>query len=304
MEKIRVLVVGYGNVGRGVLLSLANQVDMEVVGIASRSVGRVKKSVKDIPVVDINNPAEYLALKPDVAILCGGSKNDLPQQGPEIVKYLNTVDSFDEHHRIVSLRRELDVSAKVKKTVSIIGAGWDPGTDSLIRALMKVVSLTGHTTTTFGGNKGGRSMGHTVQVKSIAGVKDAVALTLANGRGKQKRKVYVELEKGADITAIEKAILADDYFKNEPTEIMVVKNIDKYNTLQHSAEIERTGMQANQMYTVSGNNPEFTANIMVSSVRACMNAYNKEDYGVYTFIERPIIDYLAGNSLDDKLEGY
>ena len=97
MEKIRVLVVGYGNVGRGVLLSLGNQVDMEVVGIASRSVERVKKSVKDIPVVDINKPEEFLALKPDVAILCGGSKNDLPQQGPEMVKYLNTVDSFDNH---------------------------------------------------------------------------------------------------------------------------------------------------------------------------------------------------------------
>ena len=91
MEKIRVLVVGYGNVGRGVLLSLDKQADMEVVGIASRSVERVKKIVKDIPVVSINDPEEYLALKPDVAILCGGSKNDLPKQGPELVKYLNMV---------------------------------------------------------------------------------------------------------------------------------------------------------------------------------------------------------------------
>ena len=91
MEKIRVLVVGYGNIGRGVLLSLANQPDMEAVGIASRSVERVKKSVKDIPVVDINDPAAFMALNADVAILCGGSKNDLPVQGPEMVKYLNTV---------------------------------------------------------------------------------------------------------------------------------------------------------------------------------------------------------------------
>lgn len=302
MRKTAVAIVGWGNVGRACKRAISECSDMYLAGVVRRasSLKTEDPTLENTVVVsDIKELGDV-----DVALLCIPSR-EVPQRIREYhAMGINTVDSFDEHHRIVSLRRELDVSAKVKKTVSIIGAGWDPGTDSLIRALMKVVSLTGHTTTTFGGNKGGRSMGHTVQVKSIAGVKDAVALTLANGRGKQKRKVYVELEKGADITAIEKAILADDYFKNEPTEIMVVKNIDKYNTLQHSAEIERTGMQANQMYSVSGNNPEFTANIMVSSVRACMNAYNKEDYGVYTFIERPIIDYLAGNSLDDKLEGY
>lgn len=169
---------------------------------------------------------------------------------------------------------------------------------------MRVVSLTGHTTTTFGGEKGGRSMGHTVQVKSVPGVRDAVALTLANGRGKQKRRVYVELDEGADLKTIEKAILSDAYFKMDPTEIITVESIHPYNTLHHSAQLERTGMEVNQSYTVSGTNPEFTANIMVSSARACMTAYKKGEYGAYTFIERPIIEYLPGNTIDDKLEGY
>ena len=112
MEKIKVLVVGYGNVGRGVLLSLANQMDMEVVGIATRSVDRVKKSVSNIPVVSINDPAEFLKLGADVAILCGGSKNDLPKQGPELVKYINTVDSFDNHSCIPQYHAAMDAAAK------------------------------------------------------------------------------------------------------------------------------------------------------------------------------------------------
>lgn len=147
-------------------------------------------------------------------------------------------------------------------------------------------------------------MGHTVQAKSVEGVKNAVALTLANGRGKQKRKVYVELHEGADFKAVEKEILNDAYFKADPTEVIAVESIDSYNTLHHSAVIERTGMEVNQSYTVEGTNPEFTANIMVASARACVLAAQRGEYGVYTFIERPIVDYLPGASLEEKLEGY
>ena len=147
-------------------------------------------------------------------------------------------------------------------------------------------------------------MGHTVQVKQVPGVRDAVALTLANGRGKHKRKVYVELQKDADFEAVEKAIITDPYFKNDPTEVIAVKSINKYNTLNHSVCVERTGMQVNQKYEAEGVNPEFTANIMVSCVRACVKAYLDEDYGTYTFIERPLVDYLPGVTLDEKLEGY
>ncbi len=303
MKKISVAIVGWGNIGRACKRAISECSDMVLAGVVRRASSI--SHIGDPELEDIRVVSDIQQLKNvDVALLCIPSR-EVPQRIKDYHALgICTVDSFDEHQRIAPLRRELDVTAKVKKVVSVMSAGWDPGTDSLIRALMKVVSLTGHTTTTFGGEKGGRSMGHTVQVKMIDGVKDAVALTLANGRGKQKRRVYVELEKGADLSTIEKTILADPYFKMDPTEIIPVKSIDKYNTLHHSAEIERTGMQVNQKYVVSGTNPEFTANIMVSSARACMAAYKKAEYGVYTFIERPIIEYLPGASIDDKLEGY
>ncbi len=303
MQKISVAIVGWGNIGRACKRAISECSDMFLAGVVRRASSI--SHIGDPELEDVKVVSDITQLgKVDVALLCIPSR-EVPQRIKDYHALgICTVDSYDEHQRIAAVRREADVTAKVKKTVSIIAAGWDPGTDSLIRALMKVVSLTGHTTTTFGGEKGGRSMGHTVQVKMIDGVKDAVALTLANGRGKHKRRVYVELEKDADLATIEKAILSDAYFKFDPTEIIPVKSIVPYNTLQHSADVERTGMEVNQRYTVSGINPEFTANIMVSSVRACMAAYTKGEYGTYTFIERPIIDFLPGSSIDDKLEGY
>lgn len=146
-------------------------------------------------------------------------------------------------------------------------------------------------------------MGHTALVKTIAGVKNAVVLTMANGRGKHKRKVYVELMPEADFNKIEQIIKNDSYFSVDPVEVEMVKSIDKYNTLHHSGSVERTGMQANQRYDVAGVNPEFTANIMVSCARACVAAKTKGEYGTYTFIERPLTDYLSG-TLEEKLEGY
>ena len=302
MQKISVAIVGWGNVGRGCKRAISECSDLVLAGVVRRA-----SSLKyDDP--DLENTVVVSDIKElghvDVALLCIPSR-----EVPERVKQyhemgINTIDSYDEHSRIVSLRRELDISAKSKKVVSITAAGWDPGTDSALRALMKIVSITGFTSTTFGGENGGRSMGHTVQVKQVPGVKDAVALTLANGRGKHKRKVYVELQKDADFAAVEKAIVTDAYFKNDPTEVIEVKSINKYNTLNHSVCVERTGMQVNQKYEAEGVNPEFTANIMVSCVRACAKAYLDEDYGTYTFIERPLVDYLPGVTLDEKLEGY
>ena len=302
MQKISVAIVGWGNVGRGCKRAISECSDLVLAGVVRRasSLKYEDPDLENTLVVSDITELEHV----DVAILCIPSR-----EVPERVKQyhelgISTIDSYDEHSNIASVRRDLDISAKSKKVVSIIGAGWDPGTDSAIRAIMKLVSITGHGTTTFGGEKGGRSMGHTAQVKQIEGVKDAVALTLANGRGKQKRKVYVELEKDADFDSIEKEIVSDPYFKNDPTEVIVVKDINKYNTLNHSVSLERTGMQVNQKYEAEGVNPEFTANIMVSCARACMKAYMDEDFGAYTFIERPLIDYLPGLTIDEKLEIY
>ncbi len=303
MQKISVAIVGWGNIGKACKRAISECSDMVLAGVVRRASSISHSEDPELENIKIVSDITKLS-HVDVALLCIPSR-EVPQRVKEYHALgICTVDCFDEHQRITALRRELDISAKIKKVVSIISAGWDPGTDSLIRALMKVVSLTGYSTTTFGGEKGGRSMGHTAQVKSIAGVKDAVALTLANGRGKHKRRVYLELQEGADLKQIEQAILSDAYFKFDQTEIIPVESIHPYNTLHHSATIERTGMEVNQTYTVSGTNPEFTANIMVASARACASAYNKDEFGAYTFIERPIIEYLPGNNIDEKLEGY
>ena len=117
MEKIRVVIAGFGNVGRGVLASIRNNPDMELVGVVSRSPERVKKELADIPVMPIADSEAWLAaFRPDVAILCGGSKNDLPKQGPMMAKLVNTVDSFDNHSRIPEYFAEMDAAAKA--------AGW------------------------------------------------------------------------------------------------------------------------------------------------------------------------------------
>ncbi len=302
MQKISVAIIGWGNVGRGCKRAIAENPDLFLAGVVRRpvSLGKQDPSLDNVKVVaDIKELG-----KVDVALLSIPSR-EVPERIKEYQAMgICTVDSFDEHDRIVALKKDLDINAKAKKVVSIFATGWDPGTDSAIRAVMKVASYMGHTTTTFGGEKGGRSMGHTVAVKTIAGVKDAVALTLANGRGKQKRRVYVQLEAGADPETVAKAIQTDAYFRTEPTEVLFVKKIDKYNTLHHEGELERTGMQANQRYTVEGNNPELTANIMVSCARACVASRDRGEFGTYTFIERPLVDYLVGATLDEKLEGY
>ena len=302
MQKISVAIIGWGNVGRGCRRAIAENPDLYLAGVVRRATSLTQQdpTLENVKVVsDIKKLG-----KVDVALLCIPSR-EVPDRIQEYQAMgICTVDSFDEHERIASLKRDLDIHAKSKRTVSIFATGWDPGTDSAIRAIMKIASFTGHTTTTFGGEKGGRSMGHTVAVKAIEGVKDAVALTLANGRGKQKRRVYVELAKGAEPEVVAKAIQNDSYFRSEPTEVLFVKKIDKYNTLHHEGEVERTGMQVNQRYSIEGNNPEMTANVMVSCVRACIASRDRGEYGTYTFIERPLIDYLAGSTLDEKLEGY
>lgn len=303
MQKINVAIIGWGNVGRGCKRAISETKDMKLVGVVRRPVSLYKdrEELQDTNVVsDITELKDH----PDVALLCVPSR-EVPEKIKEMHELgICTVDSYDEHSEIYKLRQEADITAKVNKCVSIISAGWDPGTDSVIRALMKMVSITGRTTTTFGGEDGGRSMGHTVAVKAIPGVVDAVSLTLANGRGKHKRRVYVVADEKVNTSQLEKAIKKDPYFIDDPTEVVFVKDINKYNTLHHEGEVERTAQEVAQKYHVSGTNPEFTGNVMVSAARGVINAKNREVWGAYTLIELPLVDFLPGTTLKDKLEGY
>ncbi len=303
MQKINVAIIGWGNVGRGCKRAISETKDMRLVGVVRRPVS-LYKNKEELQDTNVVSDISELKDRPDVALLCVPSR-EVPEKIKEYHEQgICTVDSYDEHSEIYGLRQEADITAKVEKCVSIISAGWDPGTDSIVRALMKMVSITGRTTTTFGGEEGGRSMGHTVAVKAIPGVLDAVSLTLANGRGQHKRRVYVVADKKVNTSQLEKQIKNDPYFVNDPTEVIFVKDINKYNTLHHEGEVERTAQEVAQKYQVSGVNPEFTANVMVAAARGAINLKNREAWGAYTLLELPLIDFLPGTTLKEKLEGY
>lgn len=301
MQNIRVAIVGWGNVGRYCKYVIDETADMELAGVVRRA---SSLSVVDADLEDVTVVSDIKELgKIDVALVCVPSR----LAGDKVVQLLeqgiSTVDSFDIHDQIIETKKRLDKIAKSNSAVSILGAGWDPGSDSVVRCLMQIVCPHALTTTTFGGQNGGRSMGHTAAVKAIAGVKDAVSLTLPNGAGLQKRLVYVALEEGADFTQIADLIRQDAYFINDPTDVVAVNDVSKYDTLNHGGEIERRYDDILQRYQVEGINPLMTANVLVSSARAAYRAKISEQFGAYTMIERPLVDFIAG-SLEDQLKGY
>ena len=314
MEKIRVLVVGYGNIGRGVLLSLANQPDMEVCGIATRSVERVRKSVSDLPVVPVDDPAEFMKLNADVAILCGGSKNDLPKQGPDLVKYLNTVDSFDNHSCIPQYHAAMDAAARESGHVAVISTGWDPGIFSLERTLANAF-LPGARSYGFYGLSpaGGLSMGHSDALRTIDGVADARQFTHAVPEAIDKvrrgenpeftagdmhfRECFVVLEEGADAARIEAEIKSmPGYFAPYKTTVNFISQEElnaKYSGFPHdgcvvAASTTGNGNSAAVEYRCTwGSNPEATANVLAAHARAAVRLSAAGECGAKTILDIP-----------------
>ncbi|MBO5997045.1 MAG: diaminopimelate dehydrogenase [Alphaproteobacteria bacterium] len=301
MKSIRVAIIGWGNVGRHCKYVIDETADMELAGVVRRasSLGAVDEDLSGVKVVsDIKELGKI-----DIALVCVPSKL-AGDRVAEILKMgISTVDSFDIHTKIVQTKRRLNSIAKQNNAVSIFGAGWDPGSDSVVRCLMQIVCPHSLTTTTFGGTNGGRSMGHTAAVKSIEGVQNAVSLTLPNGPGRQKRLVYIELKPKADFNAVADAIRKDDYFKNDPTDVVAVDDVSKYDTLNHGGEIERLSNDVVQNYKIEGINPLMTANVLVASARAAYRTKKAKRFGAYTMIEIPLIDFVPG-TFEDQLKGY
>lgn len=289
-EKIRVAVVGYGNIGHAAVSALRASEDMELAGVVRRSVG-VEQPVEltGVPVVDSVERLPGVR----VALLCGPTRSVPDQAKALLVKGISTVDSFDIHTRVPGLRKELDPLAKQGKAVSIISAGWDPGSDSMIRAIMEALAPKGLTYTNFGP---GRSMGHTVCVKSKAGVRDALSMTIPLGTGIHRRMVYVELEPGAKLADVEAAIKADDYFAHDETHVFQVDSVDAINNVGHGVDLIRHGVSgctANQnlRFQMQINNPALTGQVLVSCARAAL----RQQPGCYTMIELPPVDLLPGD---------
>ena len=290
MNKIRVTVVGYGNIGKYTIQALEASPDMEIMGVVRRSVsGEQPAELNPYKVV-----TDITALgKVDVAILATPTRSVEEHALKCLALGINTVDSFDIHGQIVDLRRSLDKAAKETNAVSIISAGWDPGSDSIVRTLMESLAPKGLSYTNFGP---GRSMGHSVCVRSKAGVKDALSMTIPVGEGIHRRMVYVELEDGASLEEVTKAIKADPYFASDETHVFQVESVDALNDVGHGVNLVRKGVSGkthNQLFefNMKINNPALTAQVLVNAARATM----RQRPGAYTMIEIPVIDYLPGD---------
>ena len=290
MSKIRVAVVGYGNIGKSAVEALEAAQDMEIAGIVRRS-GRegCPREIEGYTIVKDIKELENV----DVAILATPTRS-VEEYALECLKLgINTVDSFDIHGLIVDLRRTLDKAAKENGAVSVVAAGWDPGSDSVVRTLMESLAPKGLTYTNFGP---GRSMGHSVCVRSKKGVKDALSMTIPVGEGIHRRMVYVELEEGASLEEVTKEIKADPYFSNDETHVFQVESVDALNDVGHGVNLVRKGVSGqthNQMFefNMKINNPALTSQVLVNAARATM----RQQPGAYTMIEIPVIDYLPGD---------
>ncbi len=285
---IKAAIVGYGNIGHYVLDALKQADDFEIAGIVRRNVADIPEEISKYKVV-----SSLGELDADVAILCTPTRKVEEYALEALALGMNTVDSFDIHTQIADLRRSLNEAAVKAGKVSIISAGWDPGSDSIVRTLLQACAPKGITYTNFGP---GMSMGHTVAVKAIEGVKAALSMTIPLGTGIHRRMVYVELNDGYQLDQVAARIKADPYFASDETHVIEVDSVDNVKDMGHGVNMVRKGVSGttqNQRFefNMSINNPALTAQILVGVARASM----RQKPGAYTMIEIPVIDLLAGD---------
>lgn len=288
-KKIRAAIVGYGNIGRFTLEALEAASDFEIAGIVRRDASQREDIPAEIPVVtSIRDLADV-----DVAILATPTRKVEEYARDILAMGINTVDSFDIHSQIPQLRKTLSASALAHGAVSVISAGWDPGSDSVVRTLMQAIAPKGVTYTNFGP---GMSMGHTVAVKAIEGVKSALSMTIPTGTGIHRRMVYVELLPGYEISKVAADIKADPYFASDETHVFEVESVDDLKDMGHGVNLVRKGVSGktqNQLleFDMKINNPALTGQILVCAARASMRMRP----GCYTMIEIPVVDLLPGD---------
>jgi len=290
LKKIRIAIVGYGNIGKYAAEAVLAAPDMELAGIVRRSTDT--DMIMGVPVVD--DPAKLGHI--DIALLCTPTRNVEECALRYISAGIGTVDSFDMHAGILALREKLDAAAKKSGVSAVTAAGWDPGSDSVVRALLEACAPKGVTYTNFGP---GMSMGHTVVAKSKPGVEKALSVTIPLGTGIHRRMVYVQLEAGADVVEVTAAIKSDDYFKNDETYVIAVEDVDSLIDKGHGVSLTRKGVSGktdNQLFEfgMKVNNPALTSQVMVSCARAAM----RQAPGCYTMIELPLVDLLPGKRED------
>ena len=300
---IKAAVIGLGNIGRYAVEALEAAPDFTCVGVVRR-----KESLGTAP-HDLRGVAEYASLadleavsgKPDVLLLCAPSRKIPEVAGDLLGKGYNTVDSFDIHDRIVETIGVLEAQAAKGGAVAVTAAGWDPGTDSAMRALFEAMVPVGTTFTNFGR---GRSMGHSVPARALPGVADATSITIPLGGGRHSRLVYVVLEGGAAFEDVHAAIKADPYFAHDPLEVRQVtqEELPRVADASHGVLMERlgaSGLTANQHLTFDMriDNPALTAQVLVSSARAAVRLAQAGRPGAYTLIDVPPVLLLPGERM-------
>ncbi len=302
---IRIGIVGYGNLGRGVETSIQKNPDLQLVGIFTRRAPEtVKPCFAETSVFHMDSLSEFKD-KIDVLILCGGSKDDLPQQTPQLASQFNTVDSFDTHARIPEFFDAVNAPALANKKTAMISIGWDPGMFSINRLFGEALLPDGETYTFWGK---GLSQGHSDAIRRVDGVKAGVQYTIPSTdaiekvrrgsrpqlstKDKHTRECYVVLENGADAKVVEQAIVTmPDYFADYNTTVNFIDEETlrkEHSSMPHGGFVIRSGnssAEQNQVIEFSlklDSNPEFTASVLVAYARACYRMNKTGQYGAKT----------------------
>jgi diaminopimelate dehydrogenase len=323
MKKIRIGIVGYGNLGRSAELGIRQNGDMELAGVFTRrNPSEIKLLTDGVGVYNIE-AVRKLKDKIDVMILCGGSATDLPIQGPELAGIFNTVDGFDTHAKIPEYFKAMDEEAKANKNVCVISSGWDPGMFSINRLYGEVILPKGKNYTFWGK---GVSQGHSDAIRRIKGVKQAKQYTIPveaainsirNGetpeltsRQKHIRECFVVAEEDADKKAIEKAIKTmPNYFADYDTIVHFISMEEfeqEHAGLAHGGfvlQTGRTGLRNENNHIIEyslklDSNPDFTANVLLAYARAAFKLQQEGIYGAKTVFDIAPA-YLSAKSAEE-----
>ena len=304
MKKVRLGIVGYGNLGRGVQYAASQNPDMEVIAVFTRRAPETVKTVLPVKIEPLSAMQSY-ADKIDVMILCGGSATDLPVQSVEVVRHFNTVDSFDTHAKVPEYHAALDEQAKAAGHVGVMSIGWDPGLFSLMRLYFGSCLPQGSTYTFWGK---GVSQGHSDAIRRIEGVKDARQYTVPvesalervrrgeepdlTTREKHTRECYVVAQAGADLARIEKEIKEmPNYFADYDTTVHFISEEElrrDHSALPHGGLVLRSGKSATdskfllEFSLKLDSNPEFTSSVLVAYARAAARLHAEGKTGALT----------------------
>jgi diaminopimelate dehydrogenase len=307
MEKIRIGIAGYGNLGRGVEFAVNSIEDMCLIAVFTRREPESIKTMSDTPVVSMNDIESYKN-KIDVMILCGGSATDLPVQGPAFAKNFCTIDSFDNHAKIPEYFEKMDKILKESQNAGIISVGWDPGLFSLNRVMSSSILPDGENYTFWGR---GISQGHSDAIRRIEGVKNAKQYTIPveeaiekvrsgsnpvlSARQKHLRECFVVLEEGASAEKVKDEIISmPNYFADYDTNVHFISEEElkeNHSGMPHGGFVLRTGKSASGSAHVIEyslkleSNPDFTSSVLTAYARAVYRMRKSGLMGAYTVFD-------------------